>query len=91
MTVIQLADVKQDNRLISPVAMLRQLADEIEAGERVICQRAFVVLVDNAPENGTEQFHVGFSMANINCSTAIAAMECVKAELLALMGYGRER
>lgn len=87
MNIVHLADATGNNALISPVQMLRKLADQIETGERKVCKSAIVILVDNEPEpDGQHKFWLGWSMADISCSVALAAAEAFKHDMLRRMG-----
>jgi hypothetical protein len=88
MKITHIADLRRDNSLITPVQMLRAVADDIESGERKVCKRAIVLLVDDDPHpDGQAKFWLGWAAANIPCSVALAALECFKAELLQSMGF----
>jgi hypothetical protein len=88
MSVVHMAELRGDNRLITPAAMLRAVADDIEAGKRRCCHSAVVILVDDRPEpNGESKFWMGWSMANMRASVALVAVECFKQDMLQQMGY----
>lgn len=50
--------------------------------------RALAIVVDDA-EPAT--WAISFRCSNMSCTQGIATLECTKAELLAMMGYGRPR
>lgn len=71
-----------DNRLWSPVDCLRDAIKDIEGGERPA--NKLIVLRINADDT---QFDVGYSSANIKASEMLAAIECLKIQILQEMGF----
>lgn len=72
----------QDNRLWSPVDCLRDCIKDIESGETPT--EKLLILRINAQDL---KFNVGYNAANIKASEILAALECVKAQILQEMGY----
>ena len=71
-----------DNRLWSPVDCLRDCISDIESGTRPADK--LVILRINA---GEATFDVGYSSANIKASEMLAALECLKVQIMQEMGY----
>jgi hypothetical protein len=71
-----------DNRLWSPVECLRDSITDIENGTHP-CNKLLVLRI-NADDT---QFDVGYSSANIKASEILAALECLRIQVLQDMGY----
>jgi hypothetical protein len=71
-----------DNRLWTPVDCLRDAIKDIESGERPA--NKLIVLRVNTNEIN---FDVGYSSANIRASEMLAAIECLKIQILQEMGF----
>lgn len=67
--VTHIAELRNDNRLITPAQMLRQLADDLDSG-RESCTSALVIML----RNQEEEFSVRPVMSNMNYSTGLSAM-----------------
>ena len=90
MSVVHIADIKNDNSLITVPQALRMAADEAETGDLSEYKSAVVLLLKDGPDkDGDPEFSVSWRSANIRSSTMIAVMEAAKADLLAKMGYGK--
>ena len=77
------AERHNDNRMWTPVECLRDCIDLIEKGE-IHVDRLMVLRVNL---DGGECFNVGYNLANINGSTALALLEVAKALILTDMSY----
>jgi lauroyl/myristoyl acyltransferase len=76
--VVNLADVKNDNTLITPVQMLRSAADDLEAGESKVKANKAVVLLLDANGSFDGAYFVGFYASNIRTSEIVALLETAK-------------
>lgn len=85
MKVVHISEVKQDNRLISPAEMMRYTADEIDAGERKIVQKAIIILLNTDTPDGKACFDTTCCLAQMRVSEAVAALACVKDEFCRML------
>ena len=81
------AEEAEDNRLVSPVNALRELADEIERGETKV-DGVLILMLDKGEEG--DQFITSWSAANMMLSQMIAVCETAKSMALHKMGYPEE-
>ena len=71
-----------DNRLWTPVDCLRDCISDIESGTRPADKLVIMrIVVDD------NRFDVGYSSANIKASEMVAAIECLKLQIMQEMGY----
>ena len=90
MGVVHIADIKNDNSLITVPQALRMAADEAESGDLSEYKSAVVLLLKDGPDkDGKPEFSISWRSANIRASTMIALMEVAKADLIVSMGYGK--
>lgn len=80
----QLSDYTDDNRHISPAALLREVADEIDGADEQYKPNKVLVLRLNTKD---DIYDVGFSACNINTSEMLGLLEVAKAVVLRQMEY----
>lgn len=81
--VIHLADVKQDNRLITPVDMFREAIRDIEDGRET--DKAVAILLNTKCKDCDEDhaYEWDILLSNLNRHDLIALLEIIKAYMLA--------
>lgn len=82
MSVTHLTEKVDDNRLISPVDLLRRTADEIESGE-INASRVIVGCLDDTDDN----YDVFYRASNISASQSLSVLEIMKKIMVDTMGY----
>jgi len=72
----------RDNTLWTPAECLVDCFEDIQSG-KAPCDKLLIVRVDTLDE----KFNIGYHCANMKASEILAALECVKAQILHEMGY----
>jgi len=78
--VINMADIKSDNRLISPIQSIRSAADEAElrVGTENAVTQSMVILLGGADDD----YPFDYFVSNMKRSEMIAALEIIKGYLM---------
>lgn len=82
--VVQMADLRDDNRLITPEGTLLDALDQLQRGSKR-AEKLVVVFLDTRP-NG-ERYSVNYLASNITGSEMVALLETLKACVLRDMGF----
>ena len=86
--VTELADVKNDSRLISPERCLLNCLEEIRSKLQTPNRVVVIYLDDLATTEQPQKYNMAWKASNISSVEMIALLEVVKIDLLKSMGYG---
>lgn len=81
------AQKTNDNCHISTLENLKEIVRQIEEGEIEEPQHSMIIGLNTVGKNGEEKFDAQYWAAQIKNSQMVSLLECIKAMVIADMGY----